>query len=264
MRANPLRQRIDAGQVAIGAWLTIPSPVSAEVIGTAGFDYVCIDAQHGLVGYSDILTMLIALTDGGATPAVRVAENSPSHIGKALDAGAMAVVVPMINSVEDCRAAVAACRYAPEGSRSYGPTRVGAVQGAGYGDQPETRAMCIPMIETAAAVANLDAILTVEGVEAIYVGPSDLAISLGLEPDTEVDEFHRALDEIVAACDRRGIVPGIHTSLATLDDRVQRGFRIVTILSDIVALRGIVAANLAAVRDVDRWEKEPRDDKRVP
>lgn len=263
MRPNPLRQSLDNGQVAIGAWLTIPSPVSAEVVGAAGFDYVCIDGQHGLVGYSDILSMLIALTDGGATPAVRVAENTASHIGKALDAGAMAVVVPMVNTVADCRAAVAACRYAPEGSRSYGPTRAGAVQGAGYGDRAETRVMCIPMIETAEAVANLDAILAVDGVDAIYVGPSDLAISLGFGPDSEVDELHRTLDEIVAGCNRHGVVPGIHTTLATVDDRLQRGFRIVTIVSDIVALRGVVAADLAAARDAGHVDEEPRNDGRV-
>jgi 4-hydroxy-2-oxoheptanedioate aldolase len=248
MRPNPLRETLEAGGTALGAWLTIPSPVTAEVVGTTGFDYVCIDMQHGLIDYSDSLPMLMALTGGGATPTVRVPENLPSHIGKALDAGAMAIVVPMVNSVEDCKAAVAACRYAPEGSRSFGPLRAVPTQGADYFDHANTDVLCIPMIETVTALGDLDAILAVPGVEAIYVGPSDLSVSMGFGPNYGAPEFHQALDEIVASCARHNVVPGIHATLATAQDRLDRGFRMVTITSEIIAMRSGVAEDLAAIR----------------
>jgi 4-hydroxy-2-oxoheptanedioate aldolase len=248
MRSNPLRDTIQAGSAALGAWLTIPSPVTAETVGAIGFDYVCVDMQHGLIDYSDSLPMLMALTAGGTTPTVRVPENLPSHIGKALDAGAMAIVVPMVNSVDQCRAAVAATRYAPDGSRSFGPLRAMPTQGPDYFDRANTDVLCVPMIETVTALNDLDAILEVPGVEAIYVGPADLSVSLGLSPDNRHPDFHDALDVIVAACRRHGVVPGIHTNLATVEDRLERGFRMVTITADLVTLRTAATADLAAVR----------------
>jgi 4-hydroxy-2-oxoheptanedioate aldolase len=248
MRPNPLRETLDSGGVAFGAWLAIPSPVTAEAVGGIGFDYVCIDMQHGLVDYSDSLPMLMTLTGGGATPAVRVPENHPSHIGKALDAGAMAIVVPMVNSVEACRAALAASRYAPDGERSYGPTRAIPTHGPDYFERANADVLCIPMIETVAALGDLDAILAVPGLEVIYVGPADLSISMGFGPDYGDPTFHDALDEIVAACARHNVVPGIHTNLATVQDRLERGFRMVTITSDLIAMRAGMRADLAAVR----------------
>jgi 4-hydroxy-2-oxoheptanedioate aldolase len=251
MRLNPLREALVGGGTAIGAWLSVPSPVTAEAVGAVGFDYVCIDMQHGLIDYTDALPMLMALTVGGATPTVRVPENLPSHISKALDAGAMAIVVPMVNSVEECRAAMAASRYAPEGSRSYGPSRAMPTEGSDYFSRANADVMCIPMIETVAALGDIDAILAVDGVEAIYVGPADLSVSMGFGPDYGDPEFHEALDEIVAACGRHNVVPGVHTNLATVQDRLERGFRMVTVTSDLIAMRSGVAADLATARGQD-------------
>ena len=103
--------------------MSIPSPVSAEAVAHLGFDYVCIDAQHGGIDYSDCLPLIQAILLGGSRPIVRVPWNEPGVIGKMLDAGAHGVIVPMVNTVEEARAVVRACRYAPAGSRSYGPSR---------------------------------------------------------------------------------------------------------------------------------------------
>ncbi len=248
MRPNPLREKFAAGEPALGGWLAIPSSVSAEVMATAGLDYVCIDLQHGLSHFSDAVPMLQALTLGGCTPTARVPWNEPGIIGKVLDAGAMAVIVPMVNSRAECEAAVRATRYAPEGARSFGPTRVGAVEGPGYVTEANANVTCIPMVETRQAVDSIDDILTVPGVEAIYVGPGDLAISLGHAPGSEDPEFHEALATIVDACGRHGVVPGIHATAATAAERLGRGFRMITVSADLVGLRNAIATDVATAR----------------
>ncbi len=224
----------------------MPTSVSSEVMSATGLDYVCLDMQHGLIGYVDMVPMLQAMD--GPTPVVRVLENTPGHIGKALDAGAMGVIVPMVNSRAECEAAMRAARYAPGGSRSFGPTRAAQVEGPDYFERANADVALLPMIETAAAVADLDGILTVPGVEAIYVGPADLSISLGHGPEGEHPDFLEALDTIVAGCRRHGVVAGIHTSVATARDRLDRGFTMLTIAADLAALRAGIAEDIRRVR----------------
>jgi 4-hydroxy-2-oxoheptanedioate aldolase len=257
MRPNPLKSSFETGTISLGAWITTSSSIIAEIASSSGYDYVCLDMQHGLMDYSDTVPMLQALTTGTATPVVRVPENHPSHIGKALDAGAMGIIIPMINTVEQCEAAVAACRYAPKGSRSYGPSRVIGVEGADYFQRANADISVIPMIETVEALGNLDAILSVPGVNAIYVGPADLAISQGFEPGTSEPEFLEALSIVVAACDRHNVVPGMHATPTTANDRLNRGFRMVTVTADLVALRTKLNDDLAFVRD---GGEHPSDD----
>ena len=129
---STLRDTWESGGVAHGAWLSVPDTVTAEAAARVGFEYVCIDTQHGLAEYSDARSMLQAMQVGTGTPTVRVPWNEPGIIGRMLDAGAMAIIIPMVNSVEEAEAAVAACRYAPAGARSFGPARVGMQEGPGY------------------------------------------------------------------------------------------------------------------------------------
>lgn len=251
MRPNPLRARWAAGEPAIGGWLTIPNQLTAEMTAAADLDYVCIDMQHGLIDYSDVVHMLTAVTAGGVTPIVRVPENSIANISTALDAGAIGVIVPLVNTVEEAASVVSACRYPPAGERSYGAIRAAAVEGPDYYDRANDEVVCIPMIETVEAVDDLDDILSIPGIDVAYVGPSDLSISMGYWPGTAAAPFLAMLDRIVEACDRHGVVPAIQASPSTAADRLARGFRMVTVVTDILAYRVSVDLAIAQARGTD-------------
>ncbi len=229
-------------------WATLNSTLATETMSRAGFDYVCVDNQHGVIDYSDTVGHLQAIDAGGSTPVVRVPWNEPGIIGKTLDAGADAVIIPMVNSVAEAEAAVRSCRYAPEGARSYGPVRAGG-RTPGYFDSANETVACIPMIETVQAVAAIDDILAVPGIDAVYVGPADLSVTMGLPPANNDDDpqFMEALETVVAACARNGVVPGMHTTSGLVAKRLAMGFRMLTVSADSVALGvGLAEARKAA------------------
>jgi 4-hydroxy-2-oxoheptanedioate aldolase len=244
-----LREMWHAGEPTLGTWLTIPSTVSAETAGRAGFDYVCVDNQHGVSDYQVTVTMMQAILLGGGTPIVRVPWNEPGIIGKMLDAGAEGVIVPMVNSAAEAQAVVTACRYPPLGMRSFGPVLV-MPRISDHTNVANTRTAVIPMIETVQALNNLDEILSVPGVDAIYVGPADLSLSLGLPPGNNDGQakFDDALAAIVAACQRHGVVPGMHSTGALAERRLEQGFRMLTVSGDLLAMRAAMAAELAQAR----------------
>ncbi len=202
---SSLREQWKAGKATFGAWCTIPSSWTAEVAARSGHDWVCIDTQHGLIGYDVMLPMLQAISAGGVPSFVRVPWNEPGSIMKALDAGAGGVVVPMVNSVGEAQAAVDACRYPPDGMRSMGPVRAREV------DSDWRRPICVVMIETVQAVDRADAILSVPGVDAVFVGPNDLAVSAGLDSSYEGShpEHRRLIEAIVRAALSNGVAAGI-------------------------------------------------------
>ena len=250
MRTNPMRDRWAAGEAALGGWLAIPSAFSAEIVARCDLDYVCVDTQHGLVDYSDSWKMLQAVNLGSATPLVRVPWNEPGIIGKSLDAGGRGIIVPMVNTRAEAEAAVRACRYAPDGGRSYGPARVVRQEGPGYFAGANADVAVIPMIETVEAIANLDDILSVPGVDAVYVGPSDLSVSLGLAPGNNdgTAAFDDSLATIVAGCRRHGVVAGCHTVSELCQRRIEQGFAMITITSDTTALSRALADELRRAR----------------
>ena len=244
-----LREKWAAGDETLGFWLSVPGFVTAEASARQPVDYVCIDTQHGVIDYQQSAQMIQAIELAGGTPIVRVPWNEPGIIGKSLDAGAYGVVVPMVNTREQAEAVVRAVRYAPDGSRSWGPVMAGLRHADNRAWAAEHIA-AIPMIETAEALSNLDEILSVPGVDAIYVGPADLSISLGLEPgNNDGDQrFDEALSTIVEGCRRHGVVPGIHSTGALTPKRREQGFRMITVTSDALAMRMGYAAELAAAR----------------
>ena len=244
-----LRQIWNDGDRAIGGWLSVPATLSAEVFGRAGFDYVCVDTQHGNIEYQITVEMIRAVEAAGTSPIVRVPWNEPGIIGKMLDAGAHGVIVPMVNSPEEAEAAVAACRYAPAGSRSYGPT-VGRIRHADYEEWAAANVACIPMIETKQAVEALPEILSVPGIDGIYVGPADLSLTLGLRPQNNDGEpaFDEAYARIIEECSKAGVVPGCHASGALVPKRFDQGFRMVTATADQLALAAGAKAELAKAR----------------
>lgn len=244
-----LREKWAAGDETLGFWLSIPSFVSAEITAREPVDYVCVDTQHGVIDYHHSAALIQAIELSGGCPIVRVPWNEPGIIGKSLDAGAHGVIVPMVNTREQAEAVVRSARYAPDGSRSWGPV----IAGMRHADNRTWAAehiAVIPMIETAEAISNLDDILSTPGIDAIYVGPADLAVSLGLEPygNDGNPVFDDALASIVEGCRRHGVVPGIHATGALAPRRREQGFRMITVTSDGLALRAGYASELAAAR----------------
>ena len=247
-----LREKWAAGEETLGLWLSVPSFVTAEITARQPVDYVCVDTQHGVIDYQTSVSMIQAIELSGGTPVVRVPWNEPGIIGKSLDAGAHGVIVPMVNSQAEADAVVRAARYVPDGSRSLGPVIAGMRHTDNRGWATDNVAV-IPMIETAQAIANLDEVLSVPGIDAIYVGPADLSISLGLPPRNNDGDpvFDDALATIVSACGRHGVVPGIHATGPLVPRRREQGFRMITVTSDALAIRAGYSSELAAARQTE-------------
>lgn len=250
MRQNSLRAIWAQQGAALGGWLTVPSSVSAEVMAHGGFDWVCVDLQHGLIDYAEMVHMLQGISSTATVPLVRVPWNEPGIIGKCLDAGAWGIIVPMVNSREEATAAVSACRYAPVGTRSYGPLRANYYAGSDYFDRANDEVACIVMVETHSAVEKVDEIVSTPGLDAVYVGPADLSVTLGLPPapDQSEQSFTDALDRVIAACHRHQVIPGIAGNAQTARKRLRQGFRLVEVASDLALLARGARAALEQVR----------------
>ena len=249
MRSNTAKEKWARGEVTFGAWLSIPSSFSAEVMAHQGFDWVCIDMQHGVIDYQVAVTMLQAIGSTDTIPFVRVPWNEFGIIGKVLDAGALGVIIPMVNSVAEARAAVAACRYFPLGSRSFGPTRASYYAGTDYFLGANQQVACIPMIETKQAVERLDDILAVPGIDAVYVGPADLSITLGLPPGMDNGgAFEDARVRIAQTCVERGVTAGIHANASLAEKHATAGYRMITVSGDAAAIPMQAQADLKLAR----------------
>ena len=235
MRENRLRQLWAEDKAAVNGWLAIPNSFSAEVMAHQGWDTLTIDLQHGVIDYSALVPMLQAISTTNTVPIVRVPWLEPGILMKALDAGAYGVICPMINTREDAQKLVAYTHYAPQGTRSFGPVRATLYGGADYPQHANQTIVAFAMIETAQALDNLDSILSVEGLDAIYIGPSDLSLSLGCKPvfDDLDPPAQQAIEHIVARAKAHGVVAGIHNGRPDVAKaRVQMGFRFVTLGSD--------------------------------
>lgn len=246
---DTLRDLWRAGETTLGLWASAPSSLASEALGRAGVEYVCCDNQHGLIEYQITTSMIQGILLGGSNPIVRVPWNEPGIIGKMLDAGAQGIIVPMVNTAAEAQAAVAACYYPPLGARSFGPAGVGP-RVKGYFDTSVDQVACVVMVETVEALNNVEAIVNTPGVTAVYVGPADLSISLGLPPgnNDDVPEFVDALNTIVAACNNAGVIPGIHSSGSLTPRRLEMGFKMITVTADMVAMSIGVSTELAKAR----------------
>ena len=235
MRENRLRMLWKNDQAAVNGWLAIANSFSAEVMAHQGWDTLTIDLQHGVVDYQAMVAMLQAISTTPTVPIVRVPWLEPSILMKVLDAGAYGVICPMVNTREDAQRLIAYTNYAPKGGRSFGPVRALLYGGADYAEHANDTIVRFAMIETAQALDNLDAILSVEGIDAIYIGPSDLSLSLGCRPvfDDVDPKAAQAIDHILERAKAHGVVAGIHNGRTDVAlARIAKGFRFVTVGSD--------------------------------
>lgn len=237
MSSNRLKATLAGGGTALGLSCALGSAQVAEDFAMAGFDYIYIDQQHGLTSQDTLVGMLRAIARSMTTPLVRVLRNDAGLIGQALDAGAEGVIVPMVETAADAVIAASATRYAPIGTRSWGPLRATH----GLGADPATvngQVLCLVMIESATAVANLDEILAVPGIDGVYVGPADLSVSLGGAPVSMAEATDRALLDAVAAiqlaCAAAGKIAAISGDPVAL---AAQGFTMITTGMDAAMMR---------------------------
>lgn len=200
---------------AFGVWSVLPDPSVAELLAASAFDYVCVDLQHGVATFSELPEMLRAMRAAGQAPVVRVPWNEPAAVMRAIDTGAAAVLVPMVNSGAEAALAASACRFPPTGTRSWGPMW-GDLRADGAlppGAQDEA-AICLVMVETAAGVEALDEIVRTPGVDGVYIGPNDLALGCGFGRATYRDsaEVDALIQRVIDGCRAAGVVAGLHCS----------------------------------------------------
>jgi 4-hydroxy-2-oxoheptanedioate aldolase len=252
MRENNVKTIWKKGGAVINGWLGIPSSVAAENMAQAAWDCLTVDLQHGLVDYQTAVTMLQAISTTATVPFARVPWLEPGIIMKLLDAGAYGIVCPMINSRAECETLVGACRYAPKGYRSFGPVRATWYAGADYFKHANDTVVAMAMIETKQAVEKLDEILSVPGLDALYVGPNDLAITLGCGPSgVPTDKIVLdAIKTIAAGAKRHGIYAGIHCGSTTMAKQmIEVGYQFVTLLADNAFLAAAAKGAVAEMRE---------------
>lgn len=252
MRKNKLREIWASGGAAVNGWLAIPSAFSAETMAHQGWDALTVDIQHGVVDYQKAVEMFIAISTTETAPVVRVPWLEPGILMKVLDAGAYAVICPMINSREDAEKLVAWTHYPPQGTRSFGPIRGLLYGGADYPEHANDTIVTFAMIETRAGLENLDEILSVPGLDGVYVGPSDLSLALGCRPtfDNVDPPVAEAITMIAAKAREAGKIAGCHNGTAEYAlKRIGLGFQFVTIASDARLMASASQAVLATMRN---------------
>lgn len=250
MRPNTVKERLQKGEAVVNGWLGIASTFSAEIIGYAGFDSVTVDLQHGMIGFDAALPILQTLSGTPAVPIVRVPANNGPQIMRALDAGAYGIICPMISSAEQARQFVSACRYPPHGDRSFGPSRGFLYGGPDYYHHADETILTLAMIETQQGLDNLDEILSVEGLDGVFIGPNDLCLALGELPSSEstADVVVQAIAHILARTQVHGKIPGIFCSSGQAAAmRISQGFKFVVPGNDgnILKQAAMAAVNVA-------------------
>jgi 4-hydroxy-2-oxoheptanedioate aldolase len=235
MRPNALKRLWADGGAAVNGWLAIPSSFAAESMAHQGWDSLTVDLQHGINDYATAVPMLQAISTTAVTPLARVPWLEEGICMKMLDAGCYGLICPMIENAADAARFVAACRYPPLGRRSFGPIRASLYGGADYPAKANDEIVLFAMIETRGALENLDDILAVPGLDAVYIGPADLSSALGCTPKFDQDErpVVDAIEHIVRRVRARGLVAGIHNGTpAYALKMIELGFQFVTIASD--------------------------------
>jgi 4-hydroxy-2-oxoheptanedioate aldolase len=255
MAAFALARALRAGETVYGAWCTLPSPLVVETVAREGFSAVVLDSQHGFWDPAMLIAAIGAVHHGGATPLVRVPLNDFGFVSRMLDCGAEGIIAPMINSPADARAFAGVAKFPPVGERSWGPTRAMILQARGvpveYLREANEGTLTLAMIETPAALSQVDSIAATPGIDALFIGPYDLSTMLsgGKAQDVAAPDVERAIDQICAAAKKAGKIPGIYCNGAERAlAMANRGFRFVTVGGDVGYLRDGMAAQLKALK----------------
>jgi 4-hydroxy-2-oxoheptanedioate aldolase len=250
IKTNPVVDKLRSGQPAVGSWLSLCSPAAAEAMARLGWDWLVVDVEHSPVGFDTMVNCFRAAQLGGAAPMARVPWNDTIWIQRTLDAGALGLVVPMVNTAKDAASVVGNMRYATKGQRSFGGSRVASYIDGDYRTWTDQNLAVIVMIETIEAAENAEAIMAVDGVVGCFIGPNDLALSMGLTPnDTGPGTAHEAaIQRVLAACKKTGKAAGKHCfTSAELNLRIKEGFQFLALLSDAGFMNMAAKSELGAV-----------------
>lgn len=253
MRKNHLKTQLQADKTAVSAWLSIPSSYSAEIVAHCGFDAVTVDLQHGMIAFGQAMTMLQAISTTSATPLVRPSGSNAIEIMHLLDAGAYGVICPQVDDADIARTVVAACKYPPAGTRSFGPSRGLLYGGSGYYPQANDEILVFVMIESRQAVQNLDSILSVDGIDGVFIGPNDLSLSLGGGPGSEpAQEIATVIENIRSRAAERGLFTGIFCAEGAMAARrAAQGFQLVVPGNDAGILKSACMAQLGQIHGAE-------------
>lgn len=228
---NPLKEKLKEDKILFGITLGIGSPEVSDVLGGIGFDYINFDTQHTSLSVETVQYMMAAMSYSQSVPIMRVVSNDLGLINRALDIGAYAVIIPLVNSKEEAEKAVNAARYSPKGTRSWGPRRA-ALRDPDYAVTADEEVMIIPQIETKIAVDRIDEILSVEGLDAIFIGPNDLSMSLGVFRRFDNPRFLKAVQTVISSCQARDIAPGLLAPAGSVEKSIELGFRLINLGGD--------------------------------
>jgi 4-hydroxy-2-oxoheptanedioate aldolase len=238
MKTNPVRAKLKRGEPAIGTWLTLPDPYAAQLMAHTGFDWLTVELEHTPVTFETAAQSFAIIAASGCVPLARVPWNTGENIKRVLDTGAWGIVVPMVNSRAEAEAAVAAARYPPLGQRSIG----GQLHATNFGTDPATyyarandEILVVLMAEHVQAIAAADDILSVPGIDVVFIGPNDLLNSMGQPPafDSDDRQFTDAVQHILKTAKRRDVAAGIHVlDAAQARRRIAEGFQFIAITSE--------------------------------
>jgi len=233
---NELKRRLKAGEKTLGLWITLQDPIVTELLSDAGFDWFVFDTEHSPMEIHQAQTLMQAMK-GPTTPIIRVDWNDPVPVKRALDVGAYGVVIPWVNSKEEAKKAVAACKYPPQGMRGCGPRRCSFFD-RDYLETANAETLVVVQIETREAVNNLEEIASVEGVDVLFIGPTDLSTSYGYLGRPENPDVQKAIDRILAVAKASGVASGIYGGGGkSLLDRYNEGFQFIAVGGDLSLLR---------------------------
>jgi 4-hydroxy-2-oxoheptanedioate aldolase len=245
---NPVTDKLRGGLPSVGSWLSLCSPAAAESMAHIGWDWLVVDVEHSPVGFDTMVNCFRAIQLGGAVPMARVPWNNTVWIQRTLDAGALGLVVPMVNSVEEAKFAVSNMKYATRGLRSWGGSRVAAYVDGDYRTWTENNLAIIVMIETVQAVEQVEAILSVEGVVGCFIGPADLALSMEAKETGPGTEHEAAIQEVLRAAKKVGTAAGKHcVSGEEVSMRIAQGFQFLALSSDAGLMSKAARAEFNAV-----------------
>lgn len=247
---NPVKEKLQKGEVAIGTFVGIGHPDVTERLSVVGFDWLLLDSEHGPLSFETMQVMMQSMRGDSCSPIVRVQWNDPVVIKRALDIGAHGVLIPWVNSREEAEAAVAACKYPPLGIRGCGPRRAALVNAPDYIATANEGLLVAVQIETATAVKNIDDILAVDGVDTVYIGPVDLAMSMFGRPAAWNEaSYLEAFDNVLEAASKAGTPAGMFCNSGNIEWAIEKGFRFCSVDNDDGFLMTAARAALTKARN---------------